>query len=496
MGVTKITGNEPIPAGDIEFFDYIEPPLQAGSYTLSATQTLSNLPGENTDPSYTAKQPLRVDGPRFSLNPAQIHSLYPPANQTGQYETVLPNMVFSNFSLPWSRNITPGAEVNNIPWMGLLTVYPSEIKSEENTNAPVSLPMTIELKDLKSTTNKKLKLPDLGTTFQPDDTKVSVVDMSMDYFQAIAPTIKELPYLAHARGVNTDGKVMLGMEADGYFSLVVGNRLPLAVDGSTTKNQMFLVSYEGHQDSLSGPMTDYDSIRLVLLGSWQFTTSPARGSFKTLMEDLCEPGRGGVKLYQMPMSTESESNDTTKKALEIGYTALQNDMRVGENATSWYRGPLVPAPTKRDFSFGPYLFSDHAMHYDPANGIFNHSYAAAWQIGRLLALSDASFARSLFNWRNEYVAGLQSNAVNTEVMAKAKGLMGENNQDEEVNMLTALRSKIAEGFSKVDWPQVKLRNDITLGEQLPGVLTDQEKKSIIEEDADPLLALHQKIKGK
>ncbi len=510
------TNPNTVSPGKIQFLDYIQPPLPAGDYTLYAEQDINDLPGEAEAPSYQASQPLLVDGPRFVLDPAQIHSLYPPANTEGNFDEALPNIVFNNFALPWSREINPadtssldannggGGEINQIPWMGLLTIYASEMTGEDpNVPAPVSV--TASKLITADPSDSDVLLPNLGSLQggSPDQ-KVAVMDVKLPFFQQIAPKLSELPYLAHARSVNTDGKPMLGMNDDGSFSVVIGNRLPEAGD----QNTMYLVSYEGHQDHLNGATIDpkYKKIRLVVLGTWQFTANTSRGDFLNLMEDLCDEGRGGVKLFQMPMDADTIGESAVaKEALEIGYVALQNEMRIGEETTSWYRGPLVPSPTKRDHEYGPYLYSDHAMHYDPDTGIFNHAYSAAWQIGRLLALSDGSFAGRLFNWRNEYLREAVKAAKAEGVNARSAALTrrpsadaddaGETPQPEEEGFVARTRNMLSGKVAGVAWPKLATRAETMIGEELPGVLTTEEKEAIHNNDEDPLVALMQKIKG-
>jgi hypothetical protein len=75
--------------------------------------------------------------------------------------------------------------------------------------------------------------------------------------------------------------------------------------------------------------------------------------------------------------------------------------RSGEQTVSWYRGPLAPGPVTRLFSQVPYANADQAVIYDKATGLFDQSYAVAWQIGRFLALADAAFSAALTNWRHQ-----------------------------------------------------------------------------------------------
>lgn len=480
--------------GQIRFYDSIEPPLSAGEYTLKATQQILDIPGEQVSP-YIATQQILIDGPRFTLSPAQIHTVFPPANQSGLYDNVLPNIVFNNFSLPWSRPIDPpvgagrAAGVTNVtPWMGLLTLYPGDLAGSDPKGG---VPRTMKVAELVKPADPTILPPALGDLFGAEGEDVTAVDMSVSFFQSIAPTFDELPFLAHARAVNTDGKILLGMHDDGCFSLLTGNRLPAA----DAKNTVYVVSYEGHEDHLRGATIPppYTKIRVVLLGSWQFSAEKSQGSFVQLMGDLCEPGRGGVLLLQMPENKETAVSATAEEAIKTGYIPLQNTMRQGEISTSWYRGPLVPAPTKRDFAYGPYHYSDHAIHYDPDTGLFNHAYSAAWQIGRLLALSDAAFSRELFAWRNKYLKSIVQQAKKTG--ADKMRIISGATSDEPVpaDMLSATSQLFTGLFSRVEWPHVQLRQDRVLGAHLPGVLTAQEKADILISGSDPLQAIRKKI---
>jgi hypothetical protein len=229
----------------------------------------------------------------------------------------------------------------------------------------------------------------------------------------------------------------------------------------------FLVSLEGHQDHLptdSGNSAGADQrIRLVMLGAWEFTASKAPGSFRQLMIDVTEKG-GGVKLLQAPGKIEDVANSTTKEALEIGYVALANDMRIGEKSTSWYRGPCVPAPTRQNTDYAPYHYSDHAIQYDPQTGIFDQSYACAWQVGRMLALSDSAFAQSLYDWRRSYLMALQSSNERATVEQKLAPalLMGQAQTTGKgaVGQLHNFLQTVAAADEPI-FPQVNVRTPLT-----------------------------------
>src|SRR5262245_33686693 len=72
----------------------------------------------------------------------------------------------------------------------------------------------------------------------------------------------------------------------------------------------------------------------------------------------------------------------------------------GEKAVSWYRGPLVPLYLGRQTGYEFRPAADAALRYDPLQGMMDVTYAAAFQLGRLLALQDRHFAISLYAYRS------------------------------------------------------------------------------------------------
>ena len=485
--------------GQILFYDSIQPPLTAGAYTFEATQHVLDIPGE-TVPPYTQSQAIMVDGPRFQIDPATVHAVFPPANQTGGYFDLVPHIVLRDFALPWLRPIQPGSAEQGAgapPWMGLLTFYSAEMPN--GTTPMMTTPTSVDVSEVLIPSDPTVLPPCLPAEANNSGNPVLVTDVDLAFFQAIAPSLAELPFLAHARSVNTDGKVLLGMDDDGCFSLVVGNRVADANGGT---NLALLVSLEGHQAHLNGsptptacngitPPNPFTKIRLVVLASWSFTNLPMPGSFLALMEALYAPGNGGVTLFQLPDAAAAAGNDTASEALQIGFVALPNAMRVGEQATSWYHGPLAASPTMRDNSYGPYLFSDHAMYYDPATGIFDQGYAAAWQIGRLLALSDGAFASQLFAWRRGHNRAVQRAAGTSAVQGRlAAALSPDTAEAAALPPVSQLRAFMTEKLGPVAeaMPRVTRRAD-RARPALPGVIDAQQAAALAEEGTDPLAAL-------
>ena len=81
-------------------------------------------------------------------------------------------------------------------------------------------------------------------------------------------------------------------------------------------------------------------------------------------------------------------------------------MRQGERTVSWYHGPLIPAENKFEPQL-PARAADELTRYDTAVGLLDVSYAAAWELGRLLALQSKQFSVRLYNWKRAHAQRLK-----------------------------------------------------------------------------------------
>ncbi|NTW06499.1 MAG: hypothetical protein HGA29_01505, partial [Syntrophaceae bacterium] len=405
-----------VKAGQIQFIEACHPPLVAGRYKVRMTQVVQESKESNTpwnSKPYETDLQFDVDAPRFMLDPADIHCVYPPVDQTGRFDNALPHVVFTRRTLPWERTLdTKPPILGNAfpPWMALLLIQEDELwildAKGEKTNRKYeirSLPVVQNDKDKDSLLypeSSDVLIPQLGQDTNPADWKnryekdyCMAIDIPAELFQAIAPRYDDLPYLAHVRQVDTGDKEVLAINDKGWFSLIIGNRLPQ----SNKEHCVFLVSLEGHLERLNEswkPGTD-QLIRLVVLGTWKFKCGESN-DFKAQMSSL-KPDSLRLPCVSCPdQSPETEDIDIVNGAYSRGYTAFNHTLRHGEKTVSWYRGPLVPLNyDKQQQIQEPVSCADELLHYDPDTGLFDVTYAAAWQIGRLLALQNHSFALAL-----------------------------------------------------------------------------------------------------
>lgn len=465
-------GNEPaykapvtIEAGQIQFVEACHPPLVAGEYTATIRQTLKDSPQAsvpwNSDP-YLSTLTFSVDAPRFTLNPGDIHSVYPPVNEEGRFDNALPHVVFTRRTLPWERTLdgkAPEFGKPFAPWLALLLLWEEELQALDHKGQIKSLPLFSQTQEsLLRTGSKDLLVPDLGqvTGGQTEEQKMRqqawerekwryegegksclAIDLPATLFKAIAPRDADLPYLAHVRQVDTGNKEVLGINDRGWFSLVMGNRLPQA----DKTHRALLVSIEGFRDRLKDAWTPEanQKVRLAVLGSWVFTCKGSN-DFKAKMNALNFTPDSG---FRLPYKDDPRSpQDTVDAAFSRGYTAFDHAIRHGEGTVSWYRGPLAPLSYHNPKQIQRLITStDELLRYDPEIGMFDVSYAAAWQLGRLLALQNQGFALALERVR----AILRAKAEKLMREAELKQLRTDAKLPDKYSLEDSLMEHIANG---------------------------------------------------
>ena len=137
--------------------------------------------------------------------------------------------------------------------------------------------------------------------------------------------------------------------------------------------------------------------RFPVLAYWSFTTNEG-ATFETLMQDLDVGLVGSV-----PPAVPPEPEGPT--VIESGHLELEHQTRRGDTTNAWYRGALVPHPTDRDKpdSDGRLIVAHAAdqLRRVVPDGREDLSFAAAYEIGRLLALSQLSIVSALQRFRGE-----------------------------------------------------------------------------------------------
>jgi hypothetical protein len=429
-------GNLAPTSGTIIFTEWRQPPLQAGAYELTVTQALSHgqapAQGQTAAPDYINEQHktvrrFTVRGERFSLDPTELLAVFPPNNNNGEYHNVLPHAVFYRRTLPWERS--PELGVDKESWLAVLLFEEGEAPKLQNVQVgdlmrdpfPHSADAAATNSTLGATTacygdgfaalaaksGKSLRF-ELEQGEQLSDA-CQVIDVPVDLFARIAPSGADLKWLAHVRAVSSEKKAGASPGDTQENSMVVGNRLPrpngkcIAHLVSLEGLSMFLPGDDGRPAAITANGQTATAVRLVSLASWSFTSVDPKETFDQYLEQL------DLDAFQRPAipSPGSDAEKAVANAFRLGYTALKHQTRVGDTTVSWMRGPLLPLrdiaetivqPPAEDGS-GVISAADQAMRFNPKTGMADVSYAAAWQLGRLLGLQSGIFSVGLYNWK-------------------------------------------------------------------------------------------------
>jgi hypothetical protein len=235
----------PAPAkGALYLFDSVTPPLADGSYQVTVETDVST---SGVTPTFQLQRYFDVAGPRFSVPQAMIAACFPPRDGHGAYQDTLPQIVLGRRTLPWERTLVPAGTPlgaanpppaavagdapplpdTAVPWVALLLFEEGEYTLFRNLPLEQVLPPAM--------------LQRLGS---PAGITCDAVEAQPSLIAAIMPSRQELQLLAHVRWLNVDDRELNIASGDGFFSVVVSNRLP----SPGAQHRAVLVSLEGRSD--------------------------------------------------------------------------------------------------------------------------------------------------------------------------------------------------------------------------------------------------------
>lgn len=367
---------------EYELAENCTPIIENGTYQVSV-----EVDGDILGQSEKLTQKFSVEGPRFSLSD-QILAVYPGNGVAGHFGRNLPYVLLRRRTLPWERKMNTE---NVIPWVWLLVLTEDEIMDVQ----------TGVVQEVISS-GQNLQTPKLSLDDQEKSQACNYIDMDNKMFLSMAPTEKELSWLCHGRSLSAQDKAENnGVDMD-WVSCVLSNRLPGTGD-ALVKNKAYLVSLEGCERYWTeGSRQKGGKVRLLVLHHWEFysQTTDDNHFYKLIsglkMDVLTRDVKEGSKQYQ--------------DILGNGYVPMQHCMRDGSRTVSFYRGPCVPKQVQNSTTERPLLCcADSLYRYDPSLGVFDVSYAVAWQLGRLLVLGNDSILQELLDQREQCKKVLQEN---------------------------------------------------------------------------------------
>ncbi|HET6975853.1 MAG TPA: hypothetical protein VFI24_05995 [Pyrinomonadaceae bacterium] len=389
-------------ASFVKFQQFHQPTLADGDYTITVTQSVTinrtepngNVVRKAIGPFESAKH-FTVAGERFELNPIDIESVFPPDGNLGDHSKVFPHIVLSRSTLPWERTVNGEQAAAGVPWLALLLF--------DEDQKPT--PKTKTARELLDTKAEEARFPktELESAQQESD-MLTVIDVPCSVLKAIMPTGEELKLLTHVRFGTCANDKLVGEE----LAIVIANRLPQKGKSSTAH----LVSIEGRFTNVGGTpskygfdfegIKDHELIRLVSLKSWSFACESHDKDFKQLLIGLNNTP-STLRLPDVPQ-------EDAQKLFSKGYVVMPHHFRGGDRTVSWFHGPLIPGKNLSPKFALPVRTADELVRYDPELSMFDVSYAAAWELGRLLTLQDKDFSTSLYQWKREYAQHMAQKA--------------------------------------------------------------------------------------
>jgi hypothetical protein len=368
---------------EVRFLDSHRPALDDGTYTVNVTHHLE-VKGK-TELDAQRSLTFVVAGPRFVLAPGEVASCFPPPGARGAFGAVLPHVLLRRASLPWERSATPDGNRNGPPWLALLVLDESEILKSATVRASELMTAAIAA-----------TVPAPGPTFATlprgagDDPhqQVHVIELAADVAANILPDVGELSFLTGVRDVN-------GVDSR---ALVVANRLP----AKDKRNHVHLVSleqqYRPAPPSPTGPTHAHwasglstGTVRFVSLASWEFFCEGSGGDLGTILEERVAIRRLALNAARL---------GTSAGPVQAGAVPVEYRLATGERTAAWYHGPLA----LRDHGTLAGLPARHAadlLLVERATGMADISYAAAWELGRMLALRDPAVGVRLHQWKRQ-----------------------------------------------------------------------------------------------
>ena len=237
------TNPPPPPVGEYRLFDRVLGPLTAGSYKIEIEQGFDSEQG-------SVSKFFDVTGPRWGLEATEVHAVFPPRNeQNATTDCYVPFITLQRRSLPWERLVLLNGETpqdfrsynqmkynedwndsRKYPWVALLVFTEDELthggalgiyKGDEGlclVNSKNSIPGVFSHWS-------QSKRDGFGIDSSMDEMIVDAVRVDSSVLRSIAPRFEELKLLSHARQVNPQDKEQCGSDEDGWFSIVMSNRV-------------------------------------------------------------------------------------------------------------------------------------------------------------------------------------------------------------------------------------------------------------------------------
>ncbi|MEM1321931.1 MAG: hypothetical protein AAGG75_16845 [Bacteroidota bacterium] len=332
--------------------------------------------------------------------------------------------------------------INETDWAATIQLLQSQVGPIEAYLDTHRGPKTVKLADLTvEEEGEQLDLPGYiqfpaavkRMVFENPAEKVRILDVEKGLLDRIMPAAGDLKLLTHTRQSMQKDALGHVTEVGEERAVLVGNRLPAPGSSCT----VYLVSLEArlreHKvprkpstftfDFATAPASDL--VRLPVLKQWSFACINPEQTFMGLLaavngyvemnDNLGQPAPEDQRsaTLRLPKSDNTSNNPEIEKYLSQGGVPLLHQLRDGHQIPGWYRGPLSTGKHLQSLSLpaSPYeplvKSADELLRFDTQLKMFDTTYAAAWELGRMLMLSHKDIAIQLFHWKRSHKASLR-----------------------------------------------------------------------------------------
>jgi len=256
--------------------------------------------------------------------------------------------------------------------------------------------------DPKDGENSKVALGNLVTSQET----MTAIFPTKSQFLELFPDIPGLRYTSHVRNINTTGFPDAGIDQEGLYSIMISSRTGNYTTDKPITQICHLVSVEHLETTKlnldkSKPDWGNERIALISLFSWTYTALPPNpiNFVDSVTKIVAEQQTLKPKQKTLnDLKTQAEAAGGTTAGgllalhnrLSAGYTLARWRCETGEETVAFSRGPLVPQkppPLSKDWATSSNTSKEYQI-LDKKTGIMDLSYSSAWQLGKVLAISE------------------------------------------------------------------------------------------------------------
>ncbi|KAF5980592.1 hypothetical protein FCOIX_4733 [Fusarium coicis] len=437
----------PASAEQLRLWSYQKPALIAGSYTLSVSQEIT-LPSGDSTTLTTPDKGLRVSKPKFRLaDPADLYRVHPAPGHTS-YSRTLANVVFSQATTPWEKDIsrpeTSSFNKRPLPSMAVLTFVEDELFTDPKVWRALGFdpgsekPIEFGCIEMKAsalihpdcTIKSALNSEGANSDFNSDD-DLSLLLLDSKLFKGIfvgetktgwdgTADLSSFSFMASTQE-NTSGFTAALFADDNtdahkpHFSVIVSPRTGPSDITSPKRVVSHLISLED-LDKIKLPTSDATEqyVGVVSLYAWEWTSVPENAEdFAKVMTTLGD----NVTPLQASQVTDQldggppEAIEWSKAVAGNGYVLKPHTDITGVKTMALIRGPLTPVRPSENPPKAFSLYGEGLTFIDKTTGIQDASYSSAWTLGRCIMMADRALSASLLRLRGK---------IHTEAVKRAK----------------------------------------------------------------------------